>query len=122
MTEVALTQVDEYCAKASKSSGALQIVGCYFAHERNHVKELSYGAQKLADKIAECSQPALVLLIDNAKIADVCTATSAIVCSDGNKWVTLKEEENKHIASVEAIEQFHKLVREGKEIGIADFD
>lgn len=122
MTEVAFIQTSEYCRQSTKKGTELEIVGCYYAGERYESTGMDFACQKLADKIAENSRPALVLVVNNAKLADKASATTAIVCKEGNRWVQMDESNNPYASSLEAVERTHALIRSGDEQKIADFD
>lgn len=118
MLEVAMLQIDEYCASVD-----LTIVGYYHANERYADRELGHVARKIGERLQSRFNQAVIALVDNRGMNSAPDKLPLFVFSlAGNVWTPLAASAVELLAAGAAAPALEALVAAGAQHKLHDFD
>jgi len=122
MLELAFIQVEEYCRCLSlREHRKFRILGCYVANERVTDVEMNVMTRRVAARInAVTGGRAVVLMIDNSKIAKPVNALRTMLCADKN-W-RLSQDHEEYSPPKRVYTEIPDLIRKDRERGVYDFE
>jgi len=122
MLELGFIQVEEYCRCLSlREHKKFRILGCYVANERVTDVEMNVMTRRVAVRInAVTGGRAVVLMIDNTKIAKPVNALRTMLCADKN-W-RLSQDHEEYSPPKRVYAEIPELIRKDRERGVNDFE
>jgi len=122
MLELAFLQVEEYCRCMSlRDHKKFRILGCYVANERMTDLDMNVMTRRVALRInTVTSGRAVVLMIDNTKIAKPVNALRTMLCAE--KHWRLAQDSEEYSPPKRVYTELPELIRKDRERGINDFE
>jgi hypothetical protein len=122
MLELAFIQIEEYCRCLSLRIGKkIRILGCYVANERVADLDMNVMTRRVATRINSVTGGrAVVLMIDNAKIAKPVNALRTMLPVENN-W-RLAQESEEYSPPKRVYTELADLIRTDRERALSDFE
>jgi len=122
MLELAFIQVEEYCRCLSlREHKKFRILGCYVANERVADLEMNTMTRRVATRINTVTGGrAVVLMIDNSKIAKPINALRTLLCAEKN-W-RLAQDHEEYSPPKRVYTEIPDLIRKDRERAVNDFE